>query len=534
MADSFDAVILGADPNGLVAAAYLARAGHRVLVVDAGDVPGGVVATLEFAPGFRASVGPDLGGGVPPQVAADLDLGRHGLEWLPLDPLVFVRAPDGRHLTLSPEPDATLAAIGALSSRDAAAYPAFADLVGRIAGFLRSLVGRKAPDPSAESARDLIELARIGLRFRRLGRADVHETLRVLPTSIADFLNERFELDLLKAALAVQGLHGVALGPRSAGTTAIFLLHQLGASGWPRVAWRLPRGGMGAVSRALAGAATANGAHFRTRAKMAGILVRDNRAVGVLLESGEEIAARAVVSSLDPGTTFLRLLEPGAVEPEFQRDVQRIRYRGVTARLLLALDRLPPLAGLSGDGPQPQHRGVIQIGHDLDYLERAYDATKYGRCSERPWLDVVVPTLSDPDLAPPGKHVMSVTAQYAPFALRDGTWADHADRFADGILATLEDSLPGVTGSVVRRCVITPLDFQETYGLPEGSLHQGELALDQLLFMRPVAGWSGYRTPVEGLYLCGACTHPGGTVLGASGHNASRVVLGDLKSQSPA
>jgi len=530
MVESFDAVILGSDPNGLVAAAYLARAGRRVLVVEANETPGGAVATLEFATGYRGSVGPDLCGLLPTHVVTDLELDRHGLDLLPLDPLVFVRAPDGRHLTLRPDHGATLAAIGQLSPHDAAAYPAFTDLVGRIASFLRPLAHRAPPDPTADTAGDLVDLLRLGLRFRRLGRSDVHEVLRLLPTSIADVLDERFELDVLKSVLAVQGLQGVALGPRSAGTTAVFLSHQLGAPAWPREAWRVPRGGLGAISNALARAAEALGVQIRTGTKTARILVRDDRATGIALASGDEIAARVVVSSLDPSTTFEQLLEPGTVEPEFQHEVQRIRYRGVTAKLLLALDRLPPLEGLPGPDPQPQHAGVIQIGQDLDYLERAYDATKYGRWSEHPWLDVVVPTVLDPSLAPAGTHVMSVTAQYAPFALRQGSWVEQADRFADRILATLEDSLPGITAAVTHRRLITPLDFHHTYGLPEGSVHQGELALDQLLFMRPIPGWSGYRTPVERLYLCGACTHPGGGLSGASGHNASRVVLRDLAS----
>ncbi len=525
MSESYDVVIIGAGHNGLVTAAYLARAGRRVLVLERRDVVGGVVVTEEFAPGFKASVGPDLCGLLLPEVRRDLDLDRHGLDVLPLDPVVYAPSPDGRDLTMWRDQEKTTAAIRRLSPHDAERYPAFAALVGDLAGFLRPLARQPPIQPDASGAPAMLDALKVGWSLRRLGRARMHEVLRVLPMSVQDFLDEWLELDLLKGVLAVQGLTGVALGPRSAGTSAIFLYHQLGAAAWPRVAWGLPRGGLGSISAALAGSAEAHGARIRLGAPVREVMVTDRRAAGVVLETGEEIAAPVVVSSLDPGTTFVHLLEPGVLEPEFLREVRCIRYRGVSARLLLALDRLPELRGVQGAAPQAQHHGVIHIGPNLDYLERAYDATKYGRFSEQPILEAMIPSLADPALAPEGKHVMTVTAQYAPFTLRDSSWAHHGGRLADVILATLEEHMPGLRDAVLHQRIITPWDLQEGYGQREGSLHQGEMALDQLYFMRPVAGWSSYRTPLDGLYLCGASTHPGGGVSGACGYNASQAIL---------
>ena len=521
MATRYDAVIVGAGHNGLVAAAYLATAGRRVLVVERRDVAGGIASTIEFAPGFKASVGPDLCGLLLPQVVSDLRLADHGLDLLPLDPTVTTLDPDGAHLWLWRDESRTLDAIKTRSPRDAQRYRDFATLVQRIAAFLRPRMSQPAVQPEVERAGDLIELLRLGVAFRRIGSEAMHETMRTLPMAIADFLNEWFEDDVLKATLAMQGLQGVSLGPRSAGSAAVFLYHQLGQPAWPRAGWALPRGGAGGLAGALVEAVDARGGEIRLNALVSKILVKDGRAAGVVLENGDEIEADTIVSNASPRTTFLELLEPGVLAPEFVREVMNIRYRGVTAKLLLALDRAPSFTTLGDTGAG----GVAQIGSTLDYLERAYDAVKYGRVSEAPVLEIVVPSLTDPTVAPDAHHVMSVTAQYAPYHLREGDWSEHGHALAATILRQLETFWPDVREAILHQRMITPLDYETTYGLPEGSLHHGELALDQLYFMRPVPGWSRYRTPIDGLFLCGAGTHPGGGFSGACGYNAARAIL---------
>lgn len=519
MPDRPDVVIVGAGHNGLVAAGYLARAGKRVLVLERRAAAGGIATTEEFAPGFRASAGPDLCGLLSPRLISDLRLTDHGLELLPLDPATTVLHPDGSHLSLWRDEPATLDAIGRRSRRDAERYPEFATLIQRIAGFLRRLAWQPPLQFETRSGHLRDQLA-AGLTFRRLGGAVMHETLRTLPMPIADLLDDWFEDDLLKAVLAVQGVQGVSLGPRSAGSTALFLYHQLGDAAWPRVAWRLPRGGAGGFAAALARAAEANGADIRLGMAVERILVDGERVKGVRLESGEAIEAPTVLSSASPQTTFLELVEPGALDAEFLREILLIRARGVTAKLLLALDRVPEIPGLT----DPQLHGVIQVGPDVDYIERAYDAVKYGQVSAAPVLEVLIPSLTDTGLAPDGRHVMSITAQYAPFHLRDSDWRDATAALESSIFAALTPYFPELESTIVARRLITPLDYAETYGLPEGSWHHVEPSLDQLYAMRPVAGWSRYRAPIAGLFLCGAGTHPGGGLSGASGHNAAQLL----------
>jgi phytoene dehydrogenase-like protein len=522
-----DIIIIGAGHNGLVAAAYLAKAGKKVLVLERREVVGGSVVTEEFAPGFKASPTTDLCGLLLPRVSRDLELKRQGLEILPLDPAVFLPLGNGSHLTLWREREKTLREIERHSTADAQAYPRFAELVQGLTSFMRPVLSRPAPKPNGGSPGNLLELLRIGWGIRRLGTARMHQLFRILPMSVADLLNEWFEGDGLKAALAARGVGGVFLSPRASGSSAVFLYHHLGQPDWPLVSWGLPRGGMGGVSRAMAQAAKANGAEIRTGAPVARIVTKNGRATGVALDNGDEIEARLVVSDTDPRTTFLKLLGPGELETEFIVRVKAIRYRGVVAKINLALAELPNFTCLPGKEPADHHRGLTQIGPEMDYLERAFDDAKYGRFSSRPFLQATIPSLTDPGLAPKGQHVMSVLMQYAPYHLREGSWAERKDALGDTVVDTLNEYAPNLKQSVLHRQVLTPLDLEETYGLPEGNLHQGDLALDQLFFMRPVPGWARYRTPVPNLYLCGAATHPGGGVTGAPGYNASRQILKD-------
>jgi phytoene dehydrogenase-like protein len=385
MAESYDVVIVGAGHNGLVAAAYLAKAGKKTLVVERRDGAGGIVATEEFAPGFKSSIGPDLIGLLRPRVIQDLELERHGLEIINLDPSVFLPLPDGGHFTLWRDREKTLQEIERHSKADAQVYPKFVDLVQSVTGFMKKAFSKPTPRPESRETRDLLNLLQLGWNLRRLGTKNMQQTLRILPTSIADVLNEWFESEPLKACLASQGIVGVSMGPRSFGTAVVFLYHQFEEKGWPWTSWGLPRGGMGSVSRAIVRSAESLGVKIRTKANVSRILVKDGRATGVVLEDGEEISAGRVVSNTDPGTTFLELIEPTYLEAEFLKKVERIRYRGVTAKLNLALEELPDFTCLPGKDPAAHHRGVIQIGPDLDYLERAYDHVKYRRPSERPW-----------------------------------------------------------------------------------------------------------------------------------------------------
>lgn len=483
----YDVVVVGGGHNGLVAAAYLTKAGREVVVVEKRDTLGGLAGTYELAPGFRASVGPDFAGLLSPQVIAVLELERHGLEILPLDPVVSM--PEG--LSLWRDVEKSVAEIRKHSLRDAEAYPRFVALVETLASFLRPLLSRPAPTPDIRGGSDLLGLVRLGWGFRQLGARPMHELLRILPMSVSDFLDEWFENEPLKAALAGRALEGICLGPKAAGTAALFLYHRLGDD--PALAKNLVSS-MEAVVRE-------HGGEIRIGEGVTAILVDDGRVRGVSLENGETIEATRVLSTVSPRRTFLELVEPTRLEPHFVHEIDHIRYRGVTAKLDLALDALPE--GYRG--------GVVHVGPSLDHLERAYDAAKYGRASDEPFLRAVVPSAVDSSRAPEGKHVMSVLVQYVPL----GTTIS-----AEKVMSAL-----GVDGSVLHHHLFTPSDYANELGLPDGNLHHGEMALDQMFFMRPVPGWSHHRTPVEGLFFGGAGAHPGGSTTGAPGRNAAIALL---------
>lgn len=481
-----DIIIIGGGHNGLTAAAYLAKANCKVVVVEKRATLGGLAGTYELAPGFRASVGPDLAGLLSPEVIADLELQRHGLELIPLDPIVST--PEG--LSLWRDPGKSVESIRAFSPQDADAYPEFTALVDRLCGFLAPLLTKPAPTPDIKGGSDLLELLRLGWGFRQLGRRPMHELLRILPMSLADFLDEWFESDVVKGALAGPGLEGICLGPRAAGTAALFLYQRLGNN--PALAKNLVSSLEAAVTRA--------GGEIQSGVGVSAIRVDDGRIAGVALDNGETLEAPRVLSTVSPRRTFLELLDPSRLDPSFVSEVDKIRYRGVTAKLDFALDELP-------DG----RAGVWHVGSSLDYLERAYDAAKYGSASEAPFLRAVVPSLVDASVAPEGKHVMSVLVQYVPLGT---TIAPEA------VIEAL-----GVKGNVLHHRLRTPSDYEQELGLSEGSLHHGEMALDQMFFMRPVPGWSHYETPIEGLFFGGAGAHPGGGITGAPGRNAAHALL---------
>jgi phytoene dehydrogenase-like protein len=525
----YDIVIIGAGHNGLVTAAYLARAGKKVLVLERRAIVGGAAVTEEIYPGFQyltcASVCC-----LHPLLLRELELQKHGAEMIPYDPLVLAPTPNGAAFLAWRAPARTVEEIARLSEKDATNYPRFAALVHRLADLLGGWLLRPPPDMAGIGRVDVLELLKFGLKFRRLGKIEMREALRVFPTSIADFLNEWFETEVLKAALAAAGILGAFAGPRSQGTTSLFLYHQLGGSSGAFRGWGFVRGGMGNLSEAIARAARRYGAEIRTTAEVAMVRIQDGAATGVVLKSGEEIPAAVVVSNADAKTTFLRLANPMDLAPHFVRQVQNIRSRGACAKVNLALDKLPRFRGVPSDRLEIYLRGLIHIGPTLEHLERAYDDAKYGDFSKRPFLEITIPSLTDTVLAPPGKHVMSILMQYAPYRLRRGNWQTRREELGDLVVDTVAEYASDFKNSILHRQVLTPPDLEEIYGLTEGNFHHGEMALDQIFLMRPVPGWARYRTPVKNLYLCGSSAHPGGGVTGAPGYNAAREILKDRAS----
>jgi len=530
-AHDVDVVVAGGGHNGLTAAAYLARAGKRVVVLERRHVVGGAAVTEELFPGFKYSVASYVVSLLRPEIIRELELPRHGLEILPLES-TFTPLPDGDYLMRWADHDLTRREIARHSPRDAEAYDEFGQLMLQMARAVKPILGMVPPDPGSLHPRELLRLGSLGRHMRNLGEKNLYALVKLLTMSAADFLDEWFESEVLKATMSASGIIGTFLGPRSPGTAYVLLHHYMGEIDGVFRAWGFARGGNGAVSQAIAGAARRWGADIRTGAPVAQILLRNGEAIGVVLKSGEEIRARTVVSGMDPRRTFLKLLPPDSLPPEFVDAVERYRTRGSSAKVNLALDALPEFTALAGkevarqSGVPPHLRGAISIGPCLDYLERAYDDARQGEFSRRPYLDIIIPSLIDPGMAPPGKHVMSVFCQYAPYDL-DGGWSD-AQRQALGqtVIDTLAEYAPNLEKNILHCQVLTPWDLEETFGLTGGNIFQGELALQQLFFLRPVPGWAGYRTPIRNLYLCGSGTHPGGGGAGAPGRLAALTILG--------
>lgn len=534
MVASRDVVIIGAGHNGLVAAFYLAKAGFKPLVLERRDTIGGAAITEEFAPGFRCSILAHSTGPLLPEIVREMDLASHGLQMIEPEPRVFAPAPDGRAAVLYSDVRRSAESIRKLSNADAGGYERLHGALARAATVLRPLLTITPPsiDRPAQSKGDLWKLLQTGRSFRKLGKKEMFQLLRWGPMAVADFVAEFFETDLLRATIAARGIFGTAFGPWSAGSTATLLLRSA-AEPNPAGTSAFPKGGLGALTAAMAAAARQSGAEIRKGAAVEKVLVKDGVATGVALTSGEEIAARAVVSGADPRHTFLKLVDPLHLDPEFVVKARNYRCVGNVAKLNLALSGLPEftaIAKMGGDGePARILSGRTHIGPGIDYLERAFDATKYGEISEHPCLEVSIPSLLDPSLAPAGKHVMSIYAQFAPYKLKKGDWESRADDLAKTVVHTLADYAPKLPRMIEAQQVITPLDLERTYGLTGGHIFHGELALDQLFTMRPIIDWSRYRAPVKGLYLCGSGTHPGTGLTGASGYNAAREILRDLR-----
>jgi phytoene dehydrogenase-like protein len=520
----YDVVVIGAGHNGLTAAAYLARAGRKVLVVERRPVVGGAAVTEEVFPGFHVSVCSYVVSLLRPEIIRELDLRRHGLELLPLDG-TFTPMPNGDYLWRVHDEATSYREIARHSRRDADVYEAYGQLMVEMASFVKPLLAMTPPDLNSltlRSARDAFSLFR---RFRALSRRQQDHFIRLMTVSATDFLDEWFETDVLKATMAASGIIGTFLGVRSPGTAYVLLHHYMGEIGGEFRAWGLARGGTGAVSRAIAAAAREAGVEVRTDAAVSRILVRGNAAHGVVLANGDVIDAGIVASSVDPRLTFLRFIEAGVLPDDFVASVEQYKFRGSSAKVNLALSGLPNFTSLPGNGPHL--RGAISISPSVDYMERAYDEAKYGRFSSRPYLDIVIPSLTDPTVAPAGCHLMSCFVQYAPYHLRESTWDEQRDALGDAVIDTLAEYAPNIRDLILHRQVITPLDLEREWGLSEGNIFQGELSLAQLFLFRPLPGWARYRTPIRNLYMCGSATHPGGGIMAAPGRNAAREILRD-------
>jgi len=519
-----EAVIVGGGHNGLVAATLLAKAGLKPLVLERADRAGGCSVTSEIAPGFRC---PTLSHHLvlDAQLIRGLDLPRHGLAVLKPDALVTAPASDGRMLTLWADPARAAREIAAFSSGDGDRYPAFLASIAAVTSVVRTLLDRRPPPIDNPGAADLLDLLKTTRRFRKLARADAYRLLRWLPMAVADLVSEWFDSDPLRPAVAAGAVLGAFAGPRSAGTAAGLLL-MAARHGHPVDAGWRARGGPGALSEALAGAARQAGAEVRTGAEVSRILVKDGAAAAVVLSSGEEIAARRVISNLDPRRTLLGLIDPMDLAPEFRQRVQHIRMRGTLSKVNFAVSALPAFGQRDGAGADTSAlSGAIRIGATLDAIERAFDAAKYGRYSDVPWIELTIPSLIDPALAPAGQHVVSAYVQFTPYQLRGTTWDEERDRLGDLVTKAIADHAPGFDRTIIAREVITPLDLERAHGLTGGHIYHGELALDQLLVARPVLGWAQYESPVRGLHLCGSGVHPGTGLDGRSGMLAAREIL---------
>ncbi len=521
MTERYDAVVIGGGHNGLVAAAYLARAGLKTIVLERRHLLGGAAVTEEVFPGFRFSVASYVVSLLRPEIIRDLELARHGLEILPLDgtftPL------EGDHLWRVNDHWRTIRELRRWSRMDAEAYEEYGQLMFDMARFIKPILSIVPPDPARIDPRPWFPLARLARRFKKLPQRHQATFIQLMTMSAADFLDQWFETDPLKATMAASGIIGTFQGIRSPGTAYVLLHHYMGEIDGAFRAWGIPKGGTGGVSQSIASAARAQGAEVRTEAPVARILTKGHRAVGVALESGEEIGASVILSSLDVRRTMIGLLEAGTLDGQFEEEVRRYKFRGSSGKVNLALDGLPDFTCLSNAEDLEHLRGAISFSPSVDYMERAYDDAKYGSFSSRPYIDIVIPTLVDPSMAPPGKHVMSCFVQYAPYHLTNGREWDCATReaFGDAVVETIAERAPNFEKLILHRQVLTPLDLEQTFGLTEGNIFQGELSLEQLFFSRPVPGWAQYRMPVKDLWLCGSATHPGGGLMGAPGRIAA-------------
>lgn len=531
---SFDAVIIGAGHNGLVAAAYLARAGLKVLVLERREVVGGAAVTEEILPGFKFSRAAYVLSLFRAEIIRELCLADHGFSVIPRNPSSFTPLLDGRFLLLGPDPGLNHREITKFSPRDAEAFPQYEATLDRITRFVEPVLDMAPPDLAAtgwrERAETIGDLARLVWRAVKLGR-DLLPLLEMCVAPASRILDRWFESEPLKSTLATDAIIGAMVSPSTPGSGYVLLHHVIGQTDGVRGVWGYVRGGMGSLAQAIAGAARAHGATILTGRPVAKILTEADGAKGVILEDGTTIRARVVLSSADPKVTFLNLLPAESLPGKFRDRISSMDFSSGVTKINVALDRLPSFRAYPGHAPGPQHYGTIHLVSAMEEIEGAYRDALAGRPSTRPVIEMTLPSSLDPTLAPPGKHVMSLFVQYTPYTLAQGTWDDPGitEAFADRVFRIIEEFAPGFTASVLARDILSPLDLERIFGLTGGNIFHGAMGFDQLFWLRPAPGWSRYRTPIANLYLCGAGAHPGGGIIGAAGRNAALAVLADLR-----
>jgi phytoene dehydrogenase-like protein len=532
MAETRDVIVVGGGHNGLVAAFYLAKTGFKPLVLERRAQVGGAAITEEFHPGFRCSTLAHNAGPLRPDVARDMQLERHGLKLATPDVNTVSLLPDGRSLVIYSDARRAAQEIAQWSEKDALSYGAFATTLAKIGKVIGEALLLTPPNIDDPSSADLWGMLKTGRSIRNLGQKDLYRVLRWGPMAAADLVAEFFDTEPLRATIAARGIFGTFLGPWSAGSALVLLLRAAAdpsSNPAPTGSIQFPAGGVGAITLAMAAAAKQAGVEIRTDADVAEIRVKDGIATGVVLGSGEEISARAVISNADPKRTLMRLVDPTHLAPDFVQKIKNYRSLGTVAKINLALSALPEFTALKAQGNGQLLKGRIQISPEIDYLERAFDESKYGNFSRNPYIEMAIPSLSDPSLAPPGQHVMSIYMQYAPYALKSSNWDSQRSALGETVVKTIAQYAPNLPQTILHHQIITPKDLEETYGLTGGHIFHGELALDQFFTMRPLLDWARYRTPIENLYLCGCGTHPGTGLTGGSGANAAREIVKALK-----
>src|ERR1700722_3303100 len=527
MAQHYDVIVIGGGHNGLVNAAYLAKAGKKVLVLERRHVLGGAAVTEEIFPGFLFSECSYVVSLLRPEIIRELDLPRHGLEILPLDG-TFSPMPNGDYLWRMNDHAKSVRDIRRHSRLDAEAYDEFSKMMTPMCRFVKPMLSMVPPDPTTLNPKDLKQLHFLLQRFREISSDERYTLVQLMTMSSADFLDPWFETDVLKAPMSASGIIGTILGIRSPGTAYVLLHHYMGEIDGAFRSWGFARGGAGAISNAIADAAREAGVEIRTQSGISQIIVKNGRAKGVVLSNGDEVYAEVISSSVDPRLTFTKFMGAEHLPADFLEEINRYKFRGSSGKVNMALDGLPDFKCMPGPGAHL--RGAISISPSVEYMERAYDDAKYGNFSRHPYIDMVIPSLPDPSVAPPGKHVLSCFVQYAPYKLRPGlNWDDQKEAFGDTVVDTIAEYAPNIKDIIIDKMVVTPLDLEREWGLTEGNIFQGEFSLEQLFFLRPVPGWAQYRTPIKNLYMCGSATHPGGGIMGANGRLAALEILKDGK-----
>ncbi len=523
--NQYDAIVVGGGHNGLVNGAYLAKAGLKTLILERRHLVGGAAITEELVPGFHFTTFSYALSLLRPDIIHELDLVRHGFMPI-LMPSSFAPMQNGDYLLLGPDQEENIQEIRRHSRHDADAYERYEHDMERVCQAVKPLFDKAPPNLFGKSPEDLEEMAELASHLRGIEPRVMHDMVRLLTGSAADFLDDYFESDILKGYLASSSIIGTRVGPMSQGSGLVLLYHSIGEHDGLFGSWAFHKGGNGGFTQVLARAAQAYGAEIRLESPVEAVMTQHGRTTGVALVDGTELKADIVVSALDPRRTFLELVEPRELPADLVENINRMRFQGTSAKVNFALDGLPPFAALGNR--TDQFGGFVNMGPSLEYLERAFDEAKYGWYSSMPYIDGAVQSVVDPDMAPPGKHVMSCFIQYAPYHLKGSDWDSERDRFGDTVQSTLESFFPGFSDLVLHREVVTPLDIERTVGLTEGNIFAGEFFAPQMYFFRPAPGWSQYRTPIEGYYQCGSGTHPGGCVIGAPGKLASQRILADL------